>query len=108
MNWRASELCPNWSSTPSNPPSRTCTADSAKCSMTSWMSSGSIAFGVSRYITSGIGDGAQTGSRERLPLHCCPLWLSCAKMRVSKVWTAPVSRLYRGSTSGRNASISRS
>ena len=83
MNWRASELWPNCSSTPSNPPSRTCTAESAKCSMTSWMSSSSMALGVSRYSTSGMGDGAHTGSRERLPLHCCPLWLSWAKMRVS-------------------------
>ena len=76
--------------------------------MTSWMSSGSIALGVSRNSTSGIGDGAQTGSRERLPLHCCPLWFSCAKMRVSYACTAAVSRLYSGSTSGRKASISRS
>ena len=83
MNWRASELCPNCSSTPSKPPSRACTAERAKYSMTSSMSSGSMALGVSRYSTSGIGDGAHTGRRERLPLHCCPLWLSWAKIRVS-------------------------
>ncbi len=48
MNCRARELCPYCSSTPSKPPSRTCTADLAKYSVTSRMSSISMALGVSR------------------------------------------------------------
>ena len=70
-------------SVPSKPPSRECSAARAHQSISSSMSSFSIAFGVSLYAGDFTAEGAQStrmSSAESL-VACVPKWLSCVKMR---------------------------